>query len=118
MINNEYFSAEEHGFSYPDKYREYISVSGEIGELRWWFIGSSKGLFEIAYKLVNEELESSIELFPFAKSSETNALACFDKSGKVYFVIGYNSLKKVDWSNRLTTQNIVAWYQGVSTGVF
>ena len=118
MESTEYFIANNYGFSYPEEYEGYISKGKEFGELRWWFIGSSQGLFEIAYNLVNKELKSSIKLFPFAKSSETNALACFDKSGKVYFVIGAGSLKKVDWSKRLTVPNINVWYEGVLSGEF
>ncbi|WP_444958387.1 hypothetical protein [Microbulbifer sp. ZKSA002] len=118
MNNSEYFKAEEYGFSYPKEYNELISNTGEFGELKWWFIGSSSGLFSIAYELFNKELNSSIEFFPFAKSSETNAVACFDKNGKVYIVIGNNSLKKVDWGKRLTQPNIIAWHNGVMAGDF
>ena len=118
MKTDEYFKATKHGFSYPREYEDLISVDGEFGELRWWFIGSSEGLFDIAYRLVNEELGSHIELFPFAKSSETNAIACFDKNGKVFFVVGSGSLKEVDWSKRLTVPNIATWQQGVMAGEF
>ena len=118
MDNQEYYKAQSHGFSYPQEYDELISSAGEFGELRWWFIGSSSGLYDISYELVNRDLKSSIELFPFAKSSETNALACFDSTGKVYFVIGSKPLNKVDWSQRLTKPTIKEWYNGVMAGEF
>ncbi len=118
MKSNEYFKASNLGFSYPKEYEAYVSLHKEFGELRWWFIGSSEGLFDIAYEMVNYELRSSVELFPFAKSSETNALACFDRAGKVYFVIGTGSLKNVDWSTRLTKSNVKDWYKGVLAGEF
>ncbi|TCI01077.1 hypothetical protein EZV61_19315 [Corallincola luteus] len=118
METNEYFLGRNYGFGYPDEYERLIPIQGEFGELRWWFLGSSSGLFDVAYNLINKDLASSIELIPFAKSSETNALACFDKSGKVYFVIGNASLKRVDWSKRLTVPSISHWYQGVTAGDF
>ncbi|USH03687.1 hypothetical protein K6Q96_06755 [Grimontia kaedaensis] len=119
MKSNEYYLAEKYGLSYPKEYERYVcSHDGEFGELRWWFIGSSQGLFDVAYSLVNEDLSSRIQLFPFAKSSVTNTLACLDKNGTVYFIIGTSTLKDADWSKRLTTPNMAAWYQGVINGEF
>ncbi len=118
MKNYEFFLAEKYGFKYPEGYEYLTHLKTEFGELRWWLVGLSEGLFDIGYELVNHDLESDIELFPFAKSSETNALACFDKEGKVYFVVGSNSLRGVDWSKRLTLPNFNSWLAGVKSGEF
>lgn len=117
-MSSEYFKAKEilAGYSYPASYHDFIN-SNDLDSLNpWWFIGSSEGLFDISFNLLNRDLESNCELIPFAKSEETKALAFFDRSGKVYFYVGENSLAKVDWATRFSLPNFNAWVEKVKSG--
>ena len=74
-MSSEYFKAKEilAGYSYPASYHDFIN-SNDLDSLNpWWFIGSSEGLFDISFNLLNKDLESNCELIPFAKSEETKA---------------------------------------------
>lgn len=117
-MSGEFFKAEEKlvGYSYPASYKNFVS-SQDLNSIEpWWFIGSSEGLFDISFNLLNIDLASGINLIPFAKSEETNALAFFDESGKVYFYIGELSLEGIDWESRFSLPDFDSWLEKVKSG--
>lgn len=118
MTSDEFYFGEKLGFEYPEEYKA-IRAKGEIfGESKWWFIGSSEGLFEISYELVNKDLKSKLRLIPFAKSQETNALACFDNSCNVYFIVNNSPLDKINWKKRFKLNSFSDFYEGVISGLY
>lgn len=118
VMSSEFFKAEEKlvGYSYPASYKQFVGSQKLSSIEPWWFIGSSEGLFDISFNLLNIDLASSIGLIPFAKSEETKALAFFDESGKVYFYIGESSLENIDWTSRFSLPDFDSWLEKVKLG--
>jgi len=118
MTSDEFYTGEKFGFEYPEEYKN-IKTKGEIfGESKWWFIGSSEGLFDVAYDLVNKDLKSKLRLIPFAKSQETNALACFDDLYNVYFIVNNAPLNRINWKKRFKLNCFSDFYQGAISGLY
>ena len=110
-MKEEFYKGEEYlaNFIYPDEYKSFVEVDKGSQVTSWWFLGMSEGLFEKAFDLLNKDLKSSKALVPFAKSSETNSLACFDMSGRVYLYVGEQTLQNVDWGNRFYFDSFNKW---------
>lgn len=87
-MKNEFFEAEklDIAFKYPSEYVELVNNPDSISNTSWWLIGKTKGAFKVSYDTINEIYQSTKLLIPFAKSDESNILACFDKEHKVYLV--------------------------------
>ena len=110
-MNKEYFVGETkvEGFSYPDSYMRFAENKTADAIKPWWLIGSSKGLFDVAYNFLNVDLESNMTLIPFSKNQRTGALACFDLDGRVYLYVGEKTLKDIDWKRRFSFNDFNDW---------
>jgi len=119
-MNEEYFKAEKviEGYAYPSSYVDFVNNADHKVIDPWWLIGSSKGLFDITYRLLNINLASSITIIPFAKDQETNALAFFDRTGNVYCYCGENTLENIDWEKRFHFTSFNDWLKRVKSGDF
>ena len=104
------------GFEYPEQYMDLVSIPSSLSNTSWWLIGNTKGFFAATYKLVNEQCNSSKLLIPFAKNDETNLLACFDQSGKIYFYKSGTNLERNDWDGIFHFKSFNEFFKAVQAG--
>ena len=116
MVDNDFLAAEGIGinFSYPDDYKNFLKNRGKINDTAWWLIGETKGYFNTCFKVINIEHKSSKLLVPFAKSDQSNILACFDESHRVWLTsCETNDITGADWNNRFSMPNFSVWLNKV-----
>ena len=119
MIENELLAAQSLnvGFNYPKEYLEFIKKPEIIADTSWWLIGTTKGFFKTCYEVTNYEQKSTKLLIPFAKTDQSNMLACFDKEHRVYLVsCEKNTVTNADWDNRFHFKNFNSWLEEVLSG--
>lgn len=116
MVDNEFLAAEGIviNFSYPDDYKNFLKNRGEINDTAWWLIGETKGYFNTCFNVINIEHKSSKLLVPFAKSDQSNILACFDNSHRVWLTSCENDdISDADWNNRFFMPSFSVWLNKV-----
>lgn len=119
MNDNELLIAEnlDFEFSYPSDYVDFIASQHKLKQTPWWLIGNTKGVFKIYFDYINTESKSSKFLIPFAKSDQTNILACFDDAHRVWFCgIEDDDIANANWNERYYMQSFSAWLERVLSG--
>ncbi|MFM8453815.1 MAG: hypothetical protein ACKOAD_02355 [Gammaproteobacteria bacterium] len=112
MNKKEYCIAENLniGFSYPKEYIEFLSVKKELEITSWWLLGDAEGAFEISYEILNLIYQSKKLLIPFAKSDQSNILACFDFEHKVWLTsCEEDDVSNANWENRYFFKDFSEW---------
>lgn len=101
-------------FEYPDEYKKFLPHQSELDQTSWWLIGKTSGAFHSCYDVINFEYKSSKLLVPFAKSDQSNILACFDETHRVWLTsCENNDITDADWDNRFSMPNFTAWLDKV-----
>lgn len=119
MYDNEWLIAESVGleFKYPNDYKEFLENQSKLDLSPWWLIGNKRGTFNIFYDFINTQNHSSKLLIPFAKSDETNILACFDIQHRIWFCgIEDDDIENANWDERYSMPNFSAWLHRVLRG--
>lgn len=119
MLNSELLGAEglDIDFEYPQEYKEFISDLSRLDGTPWWLIGKTKGFFKSCYEFINLERKSTKFLIPFAKSDETNILACFDDEKRVWFCgLEDDDIANANWNERYSMPSFSAWLERVLSG--
>ncbi len=117
MAISELLGAETLDFDYPQEYKKFIEDLSVLDNTPWWLIGTSKGFFKSCYEFINLEKKSKKFLIPFAKSDETNILACFDESHRVWFCgLEDDDIANVNWDERYSMPSFSAWLERVLSG--
>lgn len=119
MVKEELLGAEylDIKFKYPTEYKNFLNSMNKLNGTPWWLIGTSKGFFKSCYKFINVECHSKKLLIPFAKSDETNILACFDISHQIWFCgLEDDDITYANWDNRYFMPDFSAWLERVLKG--
>jgi hypothetical protein len=104
-------------FEYPLEYKDFIQNLNGLNGTPWWLIGTSKGFSKSCYEFINLERKSTKFLVPFAKNDETNILACFDKTHRVWFCgLEDDDIANANWSERYSMPSFSAWLDRVLSG--
>lgn len=116
MNENELLIAEnlDIEFEYPDEYKKFLPQQSKLDQTSWWLIGKTSGAFHTCYDVINFDYKSSKLLVPFAKSDQSNILACFDETYRVWLTsCENNDITDADWDNRFSMPNFTAWLDKV-----
>lgn len=118
MVSNDFIAGEDRSlgitFNYPDDYKSFIKNKDKLNETAWWLIGETKGFFSTCFTVINIEQKSTKLLVPFAKSDQSNILACFDEAHRVWLTsCENNDITDADWDNRFSVPNFTAWLDKV-----
>ena len=119
MNRKEFFEAEKLniGFKYPIEYVEFVDNSESISNTPWWLIGNTQRAFNVSYHTINDIYNSTKLLIPFAKTDQSNMLACFDREHRVFLVsCEKNTVTNADWDNRFHFKNFNSWLEEVLSG--
>ena len=119
MIESEFFLADclAIDFKYPLDYTHFVKNQDPITSTPWWLIGHTKGAFNISFETINTIYKSNKLLIPFAKSDQSNILACFDKEHRVWLTsCEVNDITDSDWDSRAYFDNFNSWLQAVKEG--
>jgi hypothetical protein len=119
MIKNELLAAEglEIDFSYPKEYREFLHNKDRLKITPWWLIGATEGAFLVSYETINNIYKSTKLLIPFAKSDQSNILACFDLEHRVWLTsCERNDITNADWETRFSYKDFNSWLEEALNG--
>jgi len=118
-MKNELFGAEylDINFNYPVEYIEFVKNPQTITKTSWWLIGETKGFFKTSFEVTNYEQKSTKLLIPFAKSDQSNILACFDLEHRVWLTsCERNDITNADWETRFYYKDFNSWLEDVLNG--
>jgi hypothetical protein len=77
-------------------------------------IGNTPGSFHPCFDAINYIYKSKELLVPSAKSDQSNLLACFDESHKVWLTsCETNDITNADWDIRFSMPNFSSWLSKV-----
>ena len=116
MIKDEMLAAEQLDidFTYPEEYKIFIQNPDVLSKTPWWLIGDTKGFFNTCFEVTNYQYKSTKLLVPFAKSDQSNILACFDQSHKVWLTsCNENCISNTNWDDRYFLKDFSAWLDRV-----
>ena len=118
-MNKEFLAAEfiDVGFKYPTEYVKLVNNQELISTSTWWLIGNTTNAFQTSFETINQIYKSTKLLIPFAKTDQSNMLACFDKEHRVYLVsCEKNTITNANWETRFHYKDFNAWLKDVLSG--